>query len=889
MPTAALVDDADTRERSRTNGRGKSRHLVQLGLSKQIELGPAVERGRCRPSLRGEAHALAGTTRSALAKLCARAFGRRARAMPLNLRGPRSSCESSGSSANVRAAGLVRRLQTAVLMSLARSSRPLLASIASLLAVVAISDRAAAISKGEVDPDPPRGKVPPAPPPPKPPIGLPTCTAPTLAMCQDPSYIDSYCGFVNRNACGELVLPIYQAEVRGRTETTTILKGTSEGLDTLQVAKKLDPIPMPEAKLTFGTLSFATAVQLGRTKPPFAATANLDPQHPVYESNGAAVASCQEYAYESLYDHERFVESAETCGSNAECVYQLSLRTTTPGLKTTMLKKNGTPMAWQTVRPGAFSQLKNHFFANGAAILTVGVMELRQHPDYSTSAQFRAKAEAIITHVMGTPKATASSELAWHRNMHDAFIASPVSSAELAGIRQRLSSYGDATSDTAIGKLGAGLLEGQIPGLEGQARADAIALAAEYRAQRDQGLRDMARLLFAEWDRVSPTTGLVDHGCLDRASVKCDWSPARFVARYGNHHRGLSEQLFSQCITATGGNFSRVPAAYRVDTDALATWIAAQAVPKLGTEIVGERFNDGDEWGDRDWFAAGYSYDAGWQLAAQRQPSTQRICKLKGNAYAQASANVWALGEAVPILDTRHKLSVRETGDALTFHSHLRVVGEDVYSPVDYNVVLPSATPVDKSTTKTLAQRTYTKWLSIAGVGVKLQAKAEIKAGAELKAKATAASGCNPDNLAYDASISVRPWLNTHVVPEVSVGVVVIQAGVRGDVELMKVSAPATAGVKLVGGVNDITLQMRANANVELDMLKGHIDVFLESCLPWVGCADLASKQIYAWDGYSWTFPLFAYNKDLSIGVFDAATTPTSNTNPLFPPMNATF
>ncbi|HSO38329.1 MAG TPA: hypothetical protein VLT33_37630, partial [Labilithrix sp.] len=389
-------------------------------------------------------------------------------------------------------------------------------------------------------------------------------------------------------------------------------------------------------------------------------------------------------------------------------------------------------------------------------------------------------------------------------------------------------------------------------------------------------LQDMARLLFDEWDRVSPTTGAVDHGCLDRTSVKCDWSPQRFVSRYAGHNRPASEQLFTDCVTATAGDFSRVPAAYRTDTDTLATWIAAQGLPKLGSDTVGQRTSDGDEWGDRSWFAAGYGYDAGWQLAGERQASTQRICKLKGNAYASANANAWALGQQIPVLDTRHKLSVKETGETISVHSHLRVLGEDVYAPIDAATVAPSMTPVDKTYSKTLAQRTYTKWLSIAGVSVKLQAKAEVKAGAELKANATAATGCNPDNLLYDANISARPWIDIHVVPEVSVGIGIIQGGVRGDVDLIKVSAPAYGSVKTVGTQTGLTLQLRANAGVEIDMLKGNIDVFLESCLPFVGCSDLASKQIYAWDGYSWNFPLFTYSKDVTKNVFDAATRPST-------------
>jgi hypothetical protein len=756
-------------------------------------------------------------------------------------------------------------------------------SLAALVGIFAVSDRASALPVSPIDPidpvDPPVRTIPTRPPPPPP----PTCPAPTLSQCQDPVYLDSVCGPWTKTACGNLVAPLYQNEVRAITSTTQILKPNASGFDTLQTAKQLSPIAQPDRKLSFGSLSFATAVQLGRSKPPYAATADLTPQHPDYEANGATVASCQEYAYESLYDDERFVEAAETCGTNAECVYQLSLRPDTPGLKTTMLKKNGTPMSFQPVRAGAFSQLKNVFFVSR-------VTELRLHPSYASDAVFRSKVEAIISHVLGTPKTTAASELAWHHSMHDAFAASPPSAAELASIRQRTAAYSDAEGQLGVADFAIPLLEAVIPGQSGAAQANSMALLAQYQAQKAQAIATMASLVIAEWDHVSTTDGVThDRGCLDRTSVKCDWSPQQFVARYASHYSVQSENLFNACIDATLGDFSRVPATYRTDTDRLAQWIEAQSLPKIGASTVGQRISDGDEWGDREWFAAGYSYSAGWQLAADRQAGTNRICKLKGDAYATGSANAWALNHQIPVLDTNHKLTVRETGDTITFHSHLRVVGEDLYTPIDGSWTAPSATPIDNHYQKTLAQRTYTKWLTIAAVAVKLQAKAELKAGADVTAHATAATGCNPDNLAYDAGIQVKPWINVHVIPEASVGIGIVQAGVRGDVDLLALSAPAGGSVKLVGGVNDITLQLRANSQLDIDALSGNVSVFLESCLPFVGCADLASKQIYAWDGYSWHIPIFNYTKDVKINVFDTATAPPTRTLPVFDGQLATF
>jgi hypothetical protein len=748
-----------------------------------------------------------------------------------------------------------------------------------LSTVTGLAQAAPRLSVEPTDPVDPPTKGDPAPLPTKPTIPtrpLPTCSAPTLAQCQDTVYLASYCGNYNRAACGDLVAPLYQNEVRAIPSTTTILKTAASGQDQLATAKLLSPVAMPERKYTFGSFSFATAVQFGRVKPPFAAVADITPQHPDYEANGNAVASCQEYAYESLYDHERWVEAAETCGSNAECVYQLSLRSDTPTLKNVMLKKNGTSSAVQPVRQGAFSQIKNVFFVSY-------ITELRSHPDYQTSSAFRSKAEAIIAHVNGTPKVTATSELAWHRAMHDAYNAAAVIVSEQNSIDQRLAAYDAAESSIGVANFAIPLLEAVIPGQSSPYREQSEALLAEYRATKARAVADMARLAFAEWDHVSAIDGYtLDRGCFNRASIKCDWSPKKFVQRYAHHYTSKNEELFNACVEATAGNFSKVPANYRADTDALATWIDAQSLPKLGTSIVGERLNDGEEWGDRDWFAAGYSYDAGWSVAAERQSGTNRICKLKGGAYATGNASAWALGQEIPVLDTQHKLSVREDGDAIKIHSHLRFMGEDVYTPIDVNVTAPSATPIDKTYQKTLAQRTYTKWFTIAGVGIKLQAKAELKAGANVKAYANAATGCNPDNLAYDAGISVTPWINVHVVPEVSAGIGIIQAGVRGDVDVIKVSSPASGSVKLVGGINDITLQMRARADLDIDLLKGNLDVFLESCFPFVGCSDLASKTIYSWSGYQWDVPLFSYNKDVKINVFDAATKPTY-TGPIGP------
>jgi hypothetical protein len=115
-----------------------------------------------------------------------------------------------------------------------------------------------------------------------------------------------------------------------------------------------------------------------------------------------------------------------------------------------------------------------------------------------------------------------------------------------------------------------------------------------------------------------------------------------------------------------------------------------------------------------------------------------------------------------------------------------------------------------------------------------------------------------------------------HVVPELSVGVGLVQGGVRGDVDLIAASVPASAGAKLIGDpthLDDVVFKIDMGADLVVDALDGKLSVFLEACF--LGCTDIASKEIYNWKGYHWEIPIFKFEKDLRFQVFDAATSPT--------------
>ena len=122
------------------------------------------------------------------------------------------------------------------------SIRSVVAVGAALFAVCA-AGTAHAIPKDPVDPPDPTVK-PPKPPRPPPPV----CVAPTLTDCNDPTYLESDCGVKNRTACGNLVLPSYQAEVRAVSQTTPVLRDDASAR--IETGKMLTPVAMPAVKDT---------------------------------------------------------------------------------------------------------------------------------------------------------------------------------------------------------------------------------------------------------------------------------------------------------------------------------------------------------------------------------------------------------------------------------------------------------------------------------------------------------------------------------------------------------------------------------------------------------------------------------------------------------------
>jgi hypothetical protein len=100
-----------------------------------------------------------------------------------------------------------------------------------------------------------------------------------------------------------------------------------------------------------------------------AAIAAKKHRRPEWDANGQKIKTCAEYGYENIYDVGRFLDAANACTGDQECILDIALMTTTPGLDKPMNRKDGAPMTHQLhTAQGPYP--KNDMFQFGSQYLS---------------------------------------------------------------------------------------------------------------------------------------------------------------------------------------------------------------------------------------------------------------------------------------------------------------------------------------------------------------------------------------------------------------------------------------------------------------------------------------------------------------------------------------
>ncbi len=90
-------------------------------------------------------------------------------------------------------------------------------------------------------------------------------------------------------------------------------------------------------------------------------------RRPEWDVNGEKIKTCAEFGYENVYDVGRFLDAANACSGDQECIMDIALMTSTPGLARTLKRKDGAAMGQLEPVKDVFP--KNDMFQFGSQYL----------------------------------------------------------------------------------------------------------------------------------------------------------------------------------------------------------------------------------------------------------------------------------------------------------------------------------------------------------------------------------------------------------------------------------------------------------------------------------------------------------------------------------------
>lgn len=349
-------------------------------------------------------------------------------------------------------------------------------------------------------------------------------------------------------------------------------------------------------------------------------------------------------------------------------------------------------------------------------------------------------------------------------------------------------------------------------------------------------------------------------GCLDTSRVTaCDWSPKFFSDTLQQRLSTLREPDQKRCVQMTQNRFGSglvkqakevglgptiPPADWTANTttltdlfartEALVAAINMPVDPVTKKPTLSTFKSDSSSIGS-EWFGARYNYEAGWGLTNFAAP--QRMCEAQFQAKANLDATATVLKFPIEVVNihasaTTYSMGATNNETWLNTVSHTRLLGEDIYTPVDewsplqFNLVAEAGrgfrvTPVDNI------------YIVVLGIPVKLAGGVSGGVGLKATLKGGIDRDCGPkDTIGLRSDGAVAPYGYLDAFAQASVDAYVLEVGIRGQVTLVRLDVPLTAQVKVAmnsSGVAELTANTRLD--FKLRTLDGRITVFADSLL----------------------------------------------------------
>jgi hypothetical protein len=379
-------------------------------------------------------------------------------------------------------------------------------------------------------------------------------------------------------------------------------------------------------------------------------------------------------------------------------------------------------------------------------------------------------------------------------------------------------------------------------------------------------------------------------------SNPCDWSPRSFAESISGQLMAVREKDFQSCLAATADDFAGqeidvyVTDRFVVDIDgaeddalACVDGLAAPCVegvvcddppyntspsllerfpkcrdayhamylraitallngaggiidPATGEVAPYESSSDSERIGD-DLFGVGYAYGARWQLSNLPPEGSDddngRWCDVEPTVSGNFDVEATVLGADFTLVKAGFETGL---GPDAVHRASLEVVGE---SFID---VGPTEAAMNPNTFNVVFQETESRFDSyfsasatfmVGPVPVKIAGGVAGILGVVATGRVGSppgSGGCQSGTLAVEAEFS--PFYGINAFATASVDAVVVEVGVKISIDIVTVSFPIKAGVRLEGlGDNDTKLSVTNDVDLVFSILGGRISAFVEVCV----------------------------------------------------------
>ena len=349
----------------------------------------------------------------------------------------------------------------------------------------------------------------------------------------------------------------------------------------------------------------------------------------------------------------------------------------------------------------------------------------------------------------------------------------------------------------------------------------------------------IGKFLRGEWRRKKRG----EKSCLDLDNDDCDWSPEMFEERFVEGVPYLDEQAKHEefCMAWTGGNISQPNLhaatqhiqARKADIEKKMKELQPYLKPGGGKKGFAEAWTDGDHFGDKGMFAAGYDYNLGFDVQAWEK-SPGPACQVGGKAGGYFTLDAWFVKEHISIVDARAEAEYNtknlgyQNGDRKIW---FKVFGHN-YLPDDLTGPFKGAFDLPLFNEDIDIPSGYRpSFYTMAGpIPISGSVWGEFFMGANLAIDVVSKSeSCDMNQLQFGVTGEVVPEVGLNAKAQVGVGIAgLLSAGIRGMVNLVTIGVPVKADLntKIVNG--EATFNFGLDLQLALSTLSGWLAVYVE-------------------------------------------------------------